>query len=150
MKTLLFLIGTVAMSTLSAATNYKWQNAAGGDLADDSNYSPQGLPSSGDSSTFDLDAAYRLTASRDLTDIGAMAFLNGDIELALGDHRILDSASSYNFFVNNQTNTTVTMTSGVITNYYKCLVGNNANADYSATFHLKNPGTAFATAKRAR
>ena len=91
---------SVALAASAArAVNYTWNSSSGGDLLDQTNYTPEGLPTASDTVTYNIDANYRLTASGDVPSHGPQTFSKGEIELDLGGH--VWDAGSKNFTVNN-------------------------------------------------
>ena len=109
---------SVALAASAArAVNYTWNSSSGGDLLDQTNYTPAGLPTASDTVTYNIDANYRLTASGDVPSHGPQTFSKGEIELDLGGH-VWDAGSKY-FYLNNPL---LTLSSGMLTNLSQLVV----------------------------
>ena len=139
-------LGAVAMSAASllAAANYTWQNAAGGDLADQANFGAQTLPTDGDNCNFELDGSYSLWSSMDLIPYGKLIFKRGTAEIALGDKTLAgvgEYGGNLGLYVYNNYDTAVTMTSGTATNLNQCIVGYTPTLANHASLVVKNAGT---------
>lgn len=65
------------------AADYIWSSAADGTVSSESNWTPTGIPTAGDTVTFDKEGSYRVTETEDRS-LGAVAVTNAAVTVDLG------------------------------------------------------------------
>ena len=65
-----------------SATDYSWSQAADGQVSSESNWTPEGVPTSSDTVTFDKEGSYCVTETEDRS-LGAVAVTNAAVTVDL-------------------------------------------------------------------
>ena len=146
-KLMTAVLAATAIGSVSAAVDYKWANAEGGDLADENNFNPIGLPTIDDQVSFETPGAYTLTASKDVQSKLA-TFKDGDVTIDLGERTWTgNGAGNLSISASATASPVVRIVSGVVSNFYCVSVSGGANWEGHSTLIVANPGTWVGTSK---
>jgi len=106
------LLLTIFMVLTANANSYQWANPQGGDWGEPSNWSPNGIPITGDSATITLPGTYTVTATNNLVFTGLiLGGSSGTQTLVYG----LATAGTYTNLCTIQTNGVLVVTNGGLT-----------------------------------
>ena len=105
---------TVLMAGNLSATDYSWSQAADGQVSSESNWTPEGVPTSSDTVTFDREGSYCVTETEDRS-LGAVAVTNAAVTVDLSGKTwtVTGSWLTYNLTWDNAT-TLTTISNGTL------------------------------------
>ena len=107
--TLLSLLLTICMVLTTHATSYQWANAQDGDWGNPGNWSPGGIPGTGDSAAITTPGTYTVTATNTIVFTGlTLGGSSGTQTLVYG----LNTAGTYSNNCSIQSNGVLVVTSG--------------------------------------